>query len=474
MMKKNISQLLEKFKTGLAEGKDPYFDSEEIEDLLNGISDEEAKEYLIPILDLGLRLYPFNQSLLIKRIEKECINENYETALSYAEELKHVDDPDLHVARLECFCMLEEYHKAVTYLDNLEAEKNEYLEEVYESFINILADHEFYTVGITFAKKAIKLFPDNNDIQLALLYIYFDYEKNKEVIRLATKLTDKMPYSYDVWYMLGASYARIEEFNKAIEALDFALTCKDCLESKMLKGFCLAGIKNYKEALEINLEVNKEKPTSLVQQAIVQCYSYLGQNEKAKLLSRFLIEVYKGNCPRSVLGCYLNTCMVTSQEEEMIDALKTLASTGSQHKMHLFLQMMVSSLMDLEDSTDYSEEILKLKIEFGGNMNLFQDMLFKKGFFHFAAGEVRSALQYLEELEEENSDYYLLHPLLTLCYLETGNKDRFLNQISLLPKDRLTVLSKINHIHFNPVHDKIMPRSKDLSSILIKNINNYN
>ena len=45
MMKKNISQLLEKFKTGLAEGKDPYFDSEEIEDLLNGISDEEAKEY---------------------------------------------------------------------------------------------------------------------------------------------------------------------------------------------------------------------------------------------------------------------------------------------------------------------------------------------------------------------------------------------------------------------------------------------
>ena len=71
MMKKNISQLLEKFKTGLAEGKDPYFDSEEIEDLLNGISDEEAKEYLIPILDLGLRLYPFNQSLLIKRIEKD-------------------------------------------------------------------------------------------------------------------------------------------------------------------------------------------------------------------------------------------------------------------------------------------------------------------------------------------------------------------------------------------------------------------
>ena len=33
-------------------------------------------------------------------------------------------------------------------------------------------------------------------------------------------------------------------------------------------------------------------------------------------------------------------------------------------------------------------------------MNLFQDMLFKK-VFHFAAGEVRSALQYLEELEEE-------------------------------------------------------------------------
>jgi hypothetical protein len=136
--------------------------------------------------------------------------------------------------------------------------------------------------------------------------------------------------------------------------------------------------------------------------------------------------------------------------------------------------MMVSSLMDLEDSTDYSEEILKLKIEFGGNMNLFQDMLFKKGFFHFAAGEVRSALQYLEELEEENSDYYLLHPLLTLCYLETGNKDRFFNQISLLPKDKLTVLSKINHIHFNPEHDKIMPKSKDLCRILIKNINNYN
>ncbi len=46
MKNENISHLFEKFKASMAEGKDPYFDADEIEDLLVGISDEDAEEYL--------------------------------------------------------------------------------------------------------------------------------------------------------------------------------------------------------------------------------------------------------------------------------------------------------------------------------------------------------------------------------------------------------------------------------------------
>ena len=94
-----------------------------------------------------------------------------------------------------------------------------------------------------------------------------------------------MPYSYDV---TGICLARLmsneRSSTKQSRALDFALTCKDW-NPKLKVLSCR--IKNYKEALEINLEANKS-PLSLVHKH-QGSYSYLGQNEKAKLLSRFLI-----------------------------------------------------------------------------------------------------------------------------------------------------------------------------------------
>ena len=59
-------------------------------------------------------------------------------------------------------------------------------------------------------------------------------------------MIDKNPYSNDYWFTLGRLYSISGDYEKAIEAFDFALTCDDSNEElKILKAYCLYMNENY-------------------------------------------------------------------------------------------------------------------------------------------------------------------------------------------------------------------------------------
>ena len=62
MKKKDISRLLQRYLTGHQEGKDAYFDADEIDELLDSFEESDDYTYYDEVLALGLRLHPGNQT----------------------------------------------------------------------------------------------------------------------------------------------------------------------------------------------------------------------------------------------------------------------------------------------------------------------------------------------------------------------------------------------------------------------------
>ena len=68
MDKKKISLLWQRYLSGQEEGKDAYFDAEEIDDLLESFEEADKFTHYDEVLALGLRLHPGNPLLLIRQI----------------------------------------------------------------------------------------------------------------------------------------------------------------------------------------------------------------------------------------------------------------------------------------------------------------------------------------------------------------------------------------------------------------------
>ena len=105
MKKKDISRLLQRYLTGHQEGKDAYFDADEIDELLDSFEESDDYTYYDEVLALGLRLHPGNPDLQIRQCKSYVYNEDYDSALALIESIAETDNQDLDMLRLECYVM---------------------------------------------------------------------------------------------------------------------------------------------------------------------------------------------------------------------------------------------------------------------------------------------------------------------------------------------------------------------------------
>ena len=120
--------------------------------------------------------------------------------------------------------MLDGYEKAVNYIEQLEKKKCDYLEGIFEDIAPLLNDSDMEDEANDFIRRGLKQFPDNIILMEELCYNLENKGELDEAIQICNKLIDINPYSYDYWFLLGRLYSSIPNYDKAIEALDFAIT----------------------------------------------------------------------------------------------------------------------------------------------------------------------------------------------------------------------------------------------------------
>jgi tetratricopeptide (TPR) repeat protein len=291
MRQENITMLLQRYLAACKKGTEVYFDADEIDAILDSFEAKEDFTHYEALLALGQRLHPDNTDLKIRKCKFHLYNEEYRQALDLIESLPGVNSEDADLIRLECYCTLKQYEKAVLYVDELLRTNCEYMEDIFEFLVPVLVDLEMTDEAKDFIERGNRLFPDNPVLKEELCYILETEGNFKQAIHLCNELIDREPYSYDYWFLLGRLYSQTNDFDSAIDAFDFALTCDDSDEElKVLKAYCLFMNENYEKAIEVYSELIAGGVTSGRLNALMaECYIKLDNFEQAYLLLKDII-----------------------------------------------------------------------------------------------------------------------------------------------------------------------------------------
>ena len=100
MKKDDISRLLQHYLSAKEEGKEPYFDADQIDEMLDSFEDSNDYTYFNEVLALGLKLHPGNSALQIKKGRQFAYNEDYESALALLENIAETDNQDLDMLKM--------------------------------------------------------------------------------------------------------------------------------------------------------------------------------------------------------------------------------------------------------------------------------------------------------------------------------------------------------------------------------------
>lgn len=429
MKKDDVSHLLQRFLSARDEGKEIYFDADQIEDLLDSFEESDDYTYYDEVLALGLRLHPGNNNLQIKRCRLYVYNEDYDSALALMDTIAETDNQDLDMLRIECYCMQNKYDKVIEYTETLIAIDCEYLEDIFEYITPILSDMEMHKEAMNYIDRGLSLFPDNPTLKDELCYNLETEGDIPRAIQVCNELIDNNPYSYEYWFTLGRLHSMIADYDKAIEAFDFALTCDDSdFELKILKAYCLYMNESYEKAIDVYTEIGSgdEDTTTRIKPLMAECYIKLEKYEEAYQLLKTLIESEALKEDPSAYINYLRCCVETEREFEASEMLyKAIELFPDNIRILSLLAITYTENNEEELAASTTNKLFKLLEHTENSTNEDCATLLQTGQYLYLKGDTASALKYYKKVLALSPDTPYIHMHIAMTYLALGDMKHF-------------------------------------------------
>ncbi|MDR1259210.1 MAG: multidrug transporter [Tannerellaceae bacterium] len=324
MKQDEISILWQRYLDACKKHTEPYFDADEIDALLDSFEEKDDFTHYEPILKLGLRQHPDSSDLKIRQCKFHMHNEEYKKALDLLGGVVEFNDLDTDMIRLECYCALGMYPKVVEYMEELIQSEHPQTTEVFEFLAPVLSDLEMIDEAKEFIQWGLQISPDSMILKDELCYIHEVNGDLEDAINVCNELIDTEPYSYDYWFTLGRLYSLTSDFNNAIDAFDFALTCDDSDEDlKVLKAYCLFMNENYQKALEVYSELADNVDSAIHVKAMkAECYIRLDDFDKAYNELKEVINTRTDETPDpSIYINFIRSCVATDRKSEAVQML---------------------------------------------------------------------------------------------------------------------------------------------------------
>lgn len=253
MSDKNISALVRRYKQAMESGKNIYLDADEFGELAEYYDSQDEPDVARDVIDAGLLIHPSSLSLLIKKAKFEVYEGEYTQALNLLNKVSAEYDFDLYLLRIECYLQLGQYDDAYSLTEELlEKEEDEEQYHIFAELGFLHVEADCFKEAVIYFEESLKYNPENIDVLSDMAYAYEMLGDFDAAIGTTNRILDLEPYTYEAWINLGKLYSLKEEFEKAIDAFDFALTINDSDNNVLkLKAHCLSLAGRIEEAIDI-------------------------------------------------------------------------------------------------------------------------------------------------------------------------------------------------------------------------------
>lgn len=295
---------LQKFERMMRLNENRFFDASDLEEIIEYYMMNRQYKDASHAIKFALDLHPKSNHFQLRYFQILCFKGKFNKAKRIIKHLEAVDpgNPDVYLTKAQYY-NLQGNHKRAYSLLMKAIELDPTNSDAWYLAAVECQNLGFYNKAINCLRKAIKLNPQN-DVFLVELYSCFELsDKLPHGIKYFNNYIDHFPYSAQAWDFLGALYFKNNEFEKAIEAHDYAIAIDDKLINAMLgKAFAYVALEKYEEALEDFQKVAELKmPDSFTLLCMGECYEQLEQYDNAEIFYRraleenpMLVDAYSG------------------------------------------------------------------------------------------------------------------------------------------------------------------------------------
>lgn len=262
--KPEFKQNLARYEDMLHSGETRYFEATELTDIaeyyaMNGDS-QRAEE----ALDYALRLHPDNLDALIFKARARLINGQLHEAINIAECITDQHDREVMFLKAE-LALADMQHGQATEILRTLVETESYSAETYADIVDLLIDNRQHDMANDWLEEGLARHPGKQVLMESAAYSYGQQERFEEAIALYNQLLDMDAYSILYWEELGKIYFQREEYDKAIDAFEFAIAInsENNYYSMYAVANCYFNISNYERAEEYYLQIHERYPDTV-------------------------------------------------------------------------------------------------------------------------------------------------------------------------------------------------------------------
>ena len=253
-----------RYEEMLHSGATCYFEAHDLTDIaeyyaMNGDS-QRAEE----ALDYALRLHPDNLDALIFKARARLINGHVHDAISIAESISDQSDREVMFLKAE-LALANQQHGIASSLLRAIVESEGYEVETFADIVDLLVDNKQTDMANDWLEEALVRHPGKQVLMESAAYSYVQQERFDEAIVLYNQLLDIDAYSILYWEELGKIYFLREEYDKAIDAFEFAIAINgdSSYYSVYAVANCYFNIGNYERAEEYYQQLHERYPDTV-------------------------------------------------------------------------------------------------------------------------------------------------------------------------------------------------------------------
>lgn len=259
-----FKQNLARYEEMLHSGDTSYFEATDLTDIaeyyaMNG-NPQRAEE----TLDYALRLHPDNLDALIFKSRARLVNGQLREAINIAERITDQHDREVMFLKAE-LALADMKHGQATEILRTLVETENYGAGTYADIIDILVDNKQIDMANDWLEEALARHPGKQILMESAAYSYGQQERFDEAIAIYNQLLDIDAYSMLYWEELGKIHFLREEYDKAIEAFEFAIAINS--EASHYAMYAAANsyfnIGNYERAEEYYLQIHSRFPDTV-------------------------------------------------------------------------------------------------------------------------------------------------------------------------------------------------------------------